>query len=206
MTSRPTRAEALYRLAVRVLATIGLLFVLVTFSPFVNWYATALALPWSDYRGDVLVVLSAAGPNRGIMDASTYWRCFMAILYDREHPYREIIVSGKDAAAGMRDFLVFNGVAPERIRVEDKSTNTRENALFTAPMLAGIHGRIVLLTSDSHMFRASRCFARLGISVIPSAVPDIIKRAGEYRARPELFIAEVQETAGIFYYWHRGWI
>ena len=115
-----------WRATVRTLATLGLLFLLVTFSPFVSWYATKLARPWSSYRGDVLVVLSASGPSVGIMDASTYWRCFMAVLYYREHPYTQIIVSGRDSARGMRDFLVFNGIPGDRIRVEDKSVNTHE--------------------------------------------------------------------------------
>jgi uncharacterized SAM-binding protein YcdF (DUF218 family) len=194
------------RATVRLLAAIGLLFLLVTFSPFVSWYAAKLARPWSSCHGDVLVVLSGALPNVGVMDASTYWRCFMAVLYYREQPYKQIIVSGKDSAPGMRDFLVFNGIPADRIRVEDRATSTHENAAFVAPMLAGANGRIVLLTSDSHMFRARRCFAREGVSVAASSVPDVVKRAGEYSARPQLFISEVRETASIVYYWYRGWI
>ena len=73
-------------------------------------------------------------------------------------------------------------------------------------MLAGVQGRIVLVTSDSHMFRARRCFAEEGISVSASAVPDIVKRADHYILRPELFAGELQETASIVYYWYRGWI
>ena len=195
----------LYRAAVRVVASVGLLFLVVTFSPFVSWYAAKLAGPWSPPRGDVLVVLSAAAPNVGIMDPSTYWRCFMAVLDYREHPYRQIIVSGRDSAPGMRDFFVFNGIPADRIRVEHRAT-TRENAEFTAPLLTGATGRIVLLTSDSHMFRARRCFAKEGLTVVASAVPDVIKRAGEYRARPQLFIGEVREAASIVYYWYRAWI
>jgi uncharacterized SAM-binding protein YcdF (DUF218 family) len=206
LTAQRSTTETIRRLVVRLLASIGFLFLVVTFTPLVSWYATALSWPWSDYRGDVLVVLSAAGPNGNVLDISTYWRCFMAILYDREHPYRQIIVSGKESAAGMRDFLVFSGISADRIRVEDKAASTRENALFTAPMLAGQTGRFILLTSDSHMFRASRTFARLGVHIEPSAVPDVIKLAGSYSARPGLFMAEVQETAGIVYYWYRGWI
>jgi uncharacterized SAM-binding protein YcdF (DUF218 family) len=195
-----------YHAAVKALAAIGLLFLLVTFTPFVSWYATRLSRPWAPYEGDVLIVLSAAVPNSGVMDTSTYWRCYQALLYYREHPYREIIVTGKDSAPGMRDFFVFNGVPAERIRVENSATNTRENAEFTARMLAGERGRIVLVTSDSHMFRARRCFAALGIPVSASAVPDVVKRADHPVLRPELFASEVQETAGILYYWYRGWI
>ena len=141
-----------------------------------------------------------------VMDPSTYWRCYMALLYYKERPYKQIIVSGKDAAPGMRDFFVFNGVPADRIRVENGATNTHENAEFTAPMLAGVNGRIVLLTSDSHMFRARRCFAKAGVNVAASSVPDVVKRAAEYSARASLFAGEMTETAGIVYYWWRGWI
>jgi uncharacterized SAM-binding protein YcdF (DUF218 family) len=199
-------SSLLWRIAVRILATVGLLFVLITFSPFVSWYATRLSRPWANERGEVLVVLSASGPNAGVMDPSTYWRCFMALLFYREHPYRQIIVTGIDAAPGMRDFLVFNGVPADRIRMEDKATNTHENAAFTAPMLSAAKGRIVLLTSESHMFRAQRCFAKSGVSVSPVPVPDVVKRAANYSERLPLFIGEIRETAGIVYYWYRGWI
>jgi uncharacterized SAM-binding protein YcdF (DUF218 family) len=196
----------LWRATVRFLAALGLIFLLVVFTPFVSWYATKLARPWSSYRGDILVVLSASEPNIGMMDASTYWRCFMAVLYYREHPYERIIVSGRDSAPGMRDFFVFNGIPADRIGVEDKSANTHENAVFTARMLAGATGHIVLLTSDSHMFRARRCFAKEGVAIAASSVPDVVKRAGDYSARPQLLIGEVRETASIVYYWYRGWI
>ena len=204
-------AVRLRRTAVAILAGIGLLFLLITFSPFVSWYATRLARPWDDYHGDILVVLSGPAPNIGtgnvpMMDPGTYWRCFMAVLYDREHPYSQIVVSGRDSAAGMRDFLVFNGIPSDRIRLEDRATNTHENAAFTAAMLAASKGHIVLLTSDSHMFRARRCFAKAGLNVAASAVPDVVKRAENYGSRTQLFLGEVRETASIVYYWYRGWI
>lgn len=191
---------------VRFLATIGLLFLLITFTPFVSWYAAQLARPWSSERGEAMVVLSAEEPNSGVMAVGTYWRCFMALVYYREHPYDRIVVSGKDSAPRMRDFFVLNGVPADRILAENSATNTHENAEFTAPMLAGIQGPIVLITSDIHMFRARRCFAKAGVQVSTPAVPDVIKRAGSYSARLELFIGEVRETASIVYYWYRGWI
>jgi uncharacterized SAM-binding protein YcdF (DUF218 family) len=196
----------LRRAAVRVLAGVGIAFLLVTFSPIVNWYATGLAGQWSSARGNVLVVLSASGPNAGVIDLSTYWRCFMAVLYFREHPYDQIIVSGKESAQAMRDFLVFNGVPADRIRLEDRSTNTHENAVFTGRLLAGTTRSIVLLTSDSHMFRARRCFAKEGVRIAALPVPDVLKRAADYSARPQLFVGELRETASIVYYWSRGWI
>jgi uncharacterized SAM-binding protein YcdF (DUF218 family) len=194
------------RASVRLLALAGLIFLLVTFTPFVNWYATRLSRPWNTPRGDILVVLSAADPNSGVMGISTYWRCFMALVYYREQPYKEIIVSGKDSAPGMRDFFVFNGVPADRVRVETNATSTYENAKLTAQLLKGTPGSVVLVTSDYHAFRARRCFLKAGIPVSTSGVPDITKRSAEYFARPQLFIDEMRETVAIAYYWYRGWI
>ena len=42
-----------------------------------------------------------------------------------------------EVAPLMRDFLVFHGVPAAAIRVENASTSTRENALFTRKLLDG---------------------------------------------------------------------
>lgn len=189
-----------------ILAWVGLLFLLVVFTPFVSWYAEKLAQPWADPPGDVVIVLSAAEPNSGVMDISTYWRCFMVIVYYRERPYRRIVVSGKGSAPGMRDFLVLNGIPADRILVENEAADTHENAIFTARLLAGESGRIVLLTSDIHLYRARRAFEKAGLKVIATPVGDVIKRAAEYSMRPALFVEEIQESLRIVYYRYRGWI
>jgi uncharacterized SAM-binding protein YcdF (DUF218 family) len=90
--------------------------------------------------------------------------------------------------------------------VEEDAKNTHQNAAFTARMLAGTTGHIVLLTSDSHMFRARRCFAKEGVKVAASTAPDVLKRAGDCGARTQLFLGELRETANLVYYWYRGWI
>lgn len=199
-------AKRLCRVVIFCLATTGLLFLLVTFTPFVSWYALKLAGPWYAPDGDVLVVLSAAGPNLGVIEPGTYWRCAYAIAANRHHPFSKIIVSGKDVAPGMRDFLVYGGVAAERIVVENQSGSTHENAVFTARILAGLPGRKILLTSDSHMFRAQRAFLKQGAETTPSPIPDVAKRASDPNARWELFVREVNETVRIVYYFYKGWI
>ena len=60
------------------------------------------------------------------------------------------------------------GVPSEAILVELRSQNTHENAIFTAPILAGrgVH-RSILVTSAAHMPRAVAIFKRAGIVVVP---------------------------------------
>lgn len=60
-------------------------------------------------------------------------------------------------ADAMSTYLVDNGMPPEAILHEDRSTNTRENLLFTKELLAerGGAARMVLVTSNFHVLRTA---------------------------------------------------
>jgi uncharacterized SAM-binding protein YcdF (DUF218 family) len=105
----------------------------------------------------------------------------------------------------MRDFLVSQGVPSDIIVLENRSLHTRQNALYTAPLLT-MPGRKILLTSDYHMFRASRVFAKAGINVEPRPIPDILKRSSRWSGRWPAFLDLSVEACKIVYYWMRGWI
>jgi uncharacterized SAM-binding protein YcdF (DUF218 family) len=190
----------------RLLAGLGLLMVIVTTTPLVSWYARQLAGPWNDPRGDVLIVLGASTLTPGIIGESTYWRAAYALMVYREGGIRRIVLSGAGAAAGMQTFLIFQGVPADSILLETSSTSTRENALYTSRLLVGQPGRMILLTSDYHMFRASRAFRKAGLAILPRPFPDALKRATRWRNRWDVFQDEVIETAKILGYFVRGWI
>ena len=66
-----------------------------------------------------------------------------ALVYLDAHPNAVCVVSGGTGsnehlseAAVMRDWLIAHGVAAERIRTEDRSTNTEENIRFSLELLA----------------------------------------------------------------------
>ncbi len=65
--------------------------------------------------------------------------------------------------------LISNGIAPSKLLVENRSRNTRENALFTKALIdsLGMEGPFVLVTSAMHMRRCQQEFERAGISVTP---------------------------------------
>lgn len=60
-------------------------------------------------------------------------------------------------------YLGDRGVPPERILLEDKSTTTAENLRFSAGLLAehGRAGRVLVVTSNYHVFRAAVLSRRL---------------------------------------------
>ena len=94
--------------------------------------------------------------------------------------------------------------------METASDNTRENALFVQKLLASAPprpgSRLVLMTSDYHMFRAWRAFRKAGLTVLPRPIPDGGKRAGSWWRRWPVFLDLAQESVKIAYYYGRGWI
>jgi uncharacterized SAM-binding protein YcdF (DUF218 family) len=190
----------LLRAAVSILACIGATLVIVTFTPLLEWWTNALSGPWGDTGGGTLIVLGS-DTTGDLVGEHSYWRCVYAVWAWRGGAFQNMIVSGPES---MRDFLVASGVPADRIRMETRSTSTRDNALFTAPLNGD--GRAVLLTSDFHMFRAARAFRKAGMDVIPDPVPDAGKRIQHAGLRWEVFIDLVEESAKIAYYRARGWI
>lgn len=188
------------------LAALGFLLLVVTFSPLDYWWATALAGPWNTPKGDVLIVLGGSVLDDGTLGESSYWRSVYATRAYREGQFRQVVLSGMSAAEAMKSFLVCQGVPPEVIRLETRSTSTRENALFTKELLTGVSGRLVLLTSDYHMFRAHHAFGKIGLDVVPIPYPDVRKRATRWTGRWPAFVDLMVETGKIPYYFVRRWI
>lgn len=90
-----------------------------------------------------------------------------------------IVVSGgvvqwskgrRPEAEAVRDFLMALGVPEQAIRLESRSRNTRENALYTAELLQeeGIE-RVFLVTSALHMPRALATFRAAGLDPVAAA-------------------------------------
>jgi len=202
-----------WRAAVALLAAVGFLVLFVTVTPLVEWWGRRLGDVWADSKGDTLIVLGGSMLDHGVIGVSSYWRSVYAARAYHDDGFRRIIVSGGPAgdpttpvSAAMRDFLICEGVPAEVITIEAESDSTRENAVRTARLLEGDTSRKVLLTSDYHMYRASRAFAKAGIRVAPRPFPDVVKMAQRYEGRWPGFLMLCLETAKIGYYRLRGWI
>jgi uncharacterized SAM-binding protein YcdF (DUF218 family) len=197
----------LLRLIRNALAMLGLLIVIVTTTPVIKWYAGLLAGPWYEPGGDILILLGADEPSSGFIGAATYWRSFYAVQAWRRDNFRLVVVSGGHGIAeSMRELLVFEGIPADKILLENRSESTRENALFTAALVASLPGRKVLLTSDFHVYRSLRAFAKVGLMATPRPVPYAVKRANSWTDRWQLFLELGVETAKIVVYRARGWI
>jgi uncharacterized SAM-binding protein YcdF (DUF218 family) len=103
-------------------------------------------------------------------------RVIHALWLYRAKKIRTIIISGGSGsfrpgysteATELKKILLLAGVPPAAILVEDKSRNTRENALFTAQLIKQ-HPKLqsfVLITSAFHMRRSRACFNKVGVPV-----------------------------------------
>ena len=203
---------SLWRMGVSASAVLGLAVMLVTFTPLVGWWAVQLAGPWTEARGDVIIVLTGNILGNGIIGETSYWRSAYTVMVWREGGWRQVIVSGGGGGASlpvgeaMKIFLESGGIPPDAILADFQSLSTRESALNLARILTQAPGRRILLTSDYHMYRAIRALRKAGVIAIPRPIPDATKRATGWNLRWEVFQDLLIETTKIAYYWSRGWI
>ncbi len=184
---------------------LGLLLIVVTTGFPLHWWTTALSAPWADGGSGVLIVLGGDIVARDMIGETSFWRSSYAVREWRTGRYRRIVLSGKDIAPLMKDFMVGEGVPGQLIDVENTSTSTYENALCVARFLRASPDQKVLLTSDFHMRRALGAFRKAGITVRPLAIPDAHKRLRDWTQRWAIFCMLLQETVKETYYKARGW-
>lgn len=92
-----------------------------------------------------------------------------AVAYLEENQDTMVIVSGGQGgnepvaeAVGMREYLINAGIAEERILVEDMSSNTYENLVFSGQLIDRENARVVIVTNNFHVFRAVKIAGKQG--------------------------------------------
>lgn len=191
------------RFALRVLAAFGALVLVVTLTPFTGWWAHALAGPFqAPPEGIPLVVLGGASSADHLLGEGSYLRALYAVRFAHESCTTSLIFCGRGAAVDMAALVRALG-SPVSIGTEDKSSSTRENALFARPL---IHGPVALVTSDYHMYRALRVFRKAGIDCTAVPAPDAMKRSAHWSGRWPAFLDLAEEMAKIAWYKVRGWM
>lgn len=109
---------------------------------------------------DYIIVLGAQVRESGPSVVLKY-RLDEAIKYLDANKETLCIVSGGQGvnepfseAKGMADYLIRKGVDPDRILLEDHSTNTVENILYSKKLLENDDQNVGVVTNNFHMFRA----------------------------------------------------
>jgi uncharacterized SAM-binding protein YcdF (DUF218 family) len=178
---------------------------------------------------DVIVVLGGGvQPSdhflvSSAVTSSTLRRCISAVEVYRKCGEVPIVCCGGPTSLGysklseaeaMRDCLVSMQVPKERIILEQKSRNTRENAMYALEVLQR-HSlkHAALITSARHMNRAVSCFRVVGLDVAPLPCSHRLKVVSPARLRNWVPSAlalgaangAIQEWLGIAWYKLRGW-
>lgn len=99
-----------------------------------------------------------------------------------------ILISGaspngnSEAKVMGQEFFTFFGIQPKWL--EERSTNTKQNALYSKEILERENiKRIVLITNQWHMQRAKMLFEKQGFEVLPASVgPGIVPVSYEHNA------------------------
>lgn len=126
----------------------------------------ATAPPGMDY----LVVLGASVYADGPSPALT--RRINAVMDCLDqHPGARIIASGGQGknepiseALCIRDELVRRGVDPNRILMEDRSTDTRENMIYSKALIDRDDAAVGIITNNYHIWRSLRLARRAGLT------------------------------------------
>jgi len=108
---------------------------------------------------DYLIVLGA-GLKGDKVSYSLAYRLDAAAAYLEEHAYTKVIVSGGQGpdewvseAYAMKAYLLVANIEENRILMEDQSTSTEENIVFSKKIIRP-NAQVALVTSNYHMYRA----------------------------------------------------
>jgi uncharacterized SAM-binding protein YcdF (DUF218 family) len=156
----------------RVLTTVAVVLVLaiLALSSFLTSYGTEDNVT---YNENAVIVLGAAVHGRELSNTLA-GRLAVAVDYHQRSPSALIVVSGGQGlqedipeAVAMRQYLLDNGVPDDHIIVEDRSTSTEENFLYSRELLdqritPGY--RVAFVTDEFHVYRAGRIAASAGLS------------------------------------------
>jgi len=138
----------------------------------------------ADGRSDYILVLGARVRGETIT-LSLKERLDTAYTFWSRYPDSTLILSGGQGpgealteAEAMRRYLLTRGVPENRILLEDRSTSTYENMLYTKEMLEKTEGGLgnksfTIVTNDYHLFRSKRLAARVGLNAsgLPAPTP-----------------------------------
>ncbi|WP_063064707.1 YdcF family protein [Nocardia violaceofusca] len=135
-----------------------------------------------------IVVLGYGLLPDGGMRPELVARLQAALVQAMVSPASPIIVTGGNPRGGtteadaMAGWLVGHGIAPERIHIESRASDTVENAVNSAEMMHALGaGDAVVVTSADHMPRAVADFVDAGVAVVgtvsPQDLPPVVLEA-----------------------------
>lgn len=133
---------------------------------------SALKQPTDDSRTLILLGCRVYGDRPSLMLEE---RLLAALDFLNTHPRCSCIVSGGKGsdesiseAQCMAEYLVSKGIDPKRIYMEDRSTTTRENLLFSLELQKRqeLDPHLALVSNEFHIYRSLRLAKELGVDAV----------------------------------------
>lgn len=144
-----------------------------------------------------LIVLGAK-VDRKTMSRSLFNRAKMALAYLQDNPSTKAVLTGGQGpgediteAVSVKNYLKDQGIAEERLLLEERSTSTFDNIAYAKQLYAEVE-EAVIVSNDFHLFRSIQNAKKLGIKGYPLAAetPKVVKT--------KLFIREYAAIAWLF--------
>ncbi len=148
--------------------------------------------PVADGSNDYLIILGAKIKPSGIPSLALQNRLDVAIDYLKQHEHVQVIVSGGQGhdepateASVMAKYLIEGGIDPLRILLEENSTSTYENLLYSKELLPEGVNDITIISNDFHLARAKYLANVVGLEadVIAAPTPKSVEIKSNVRER-----------------------
>ena len=140
--------------------------------------------PKADGSNEYAIVLGAKVKKGNVPSLALRYRLEATLAYSKENPHVKFVVSGGqgpdediEEAVVMKNFLLENGLAEDRIIVENQSTSTYENLLFSQELLPDNVDSVTIITSDYHLHRAKILAKKLDwkTDVVAAKTPEVVE-------------------------------
>lgn len=151
--------------------------------------------PVADGTAPYVIVLGAKVKQGGVLSLSLKSRLEEAVTYLNQYPHVKVIVSGgqgtdedRTEASAMFTYLEDNGIEAERILMEEQSTSTYENLLFSKELLPAGTKQITIVSNDFHLQRAKYLANKLDLEadVVVAKTPKSVEAKLTLRERAAL--------------------
>ncbi|MEI4769923.1 YdcF family protein [Psychrobacillus sp. FJAT-51614] len=151
--------------------------------------------PKADGSNEYAIVLGAKVKKGNVPSLSLRYRLESALAYANEYPHVTFVLSGGqgpdediEEAVVMRNFLLDNGISEDRLIIEDQSTSTYENLLFSQELLPENVKSVTIITSDYHLQRAKILAKKLDweTDVVAAKTPEVVEAKVRLRERAAL--------------------
>lgn len=132
---------------------------------------------------DVLVVLGAGLKGK---EPSLVLQSRLEAAYDylNSHPGCVAVLTGSQGpteeateASVMASWLENKGISADRLYLEEEAHNTAQNIKYSVALMEqeGLDGRVMVVSSEFHLYRAEKIFERFGIDAasLPAETPKI---------------------------------